>query len=40
MVKKIHFVENLLDHFTKSFSSRVFDGHKENISVRCVSNMI
>ena len=38
VVEKIAFVEKL-DHFIKTLSTKVFNGYKNSLGVRCVSNM-
>ena len=40
VVEKITFAENLADPFMKTLSTRVFNGHKDNLGVRCVPNML
>ena len=40
VVKKIGSMKNLKDPFTNTLSIRVFDGHKDNIGVKCLPNML
>ena len=37
---KITSAENLVNPFTKRLSTRVFNGHRDNLGVRCVSNIL
>ena len=39
-VEKISFPENLMDPFTKTLCSRVFDGQRDDTSVTCIPNML
>lgn len=34
------FAMNLVNPFTKTLSSKTFDGHRNNIGVKCVSSML
>ena len=36
VAEKIPFTKNLVDPFIETLIGRVFDGHKDNIGVRCV----
>lgn len=40
MVKKIPSINNQVDLFTKILTRRVFYGHRDNIDVRCVVNIL
>ena len=40
VVKKIPFVENLVDSFTKTLTRRVFDGHKGSIGIGCILDLL
>ena len=40
VVKKIGSMKNLKDPFMNTLSIRVFDGHKDNIGVKCLPNML
>ena len=40
IVEKIASMGNLADHFTKTLSTNVFDGYRDNIGVRFTPNMI
>ena len=39
-MEKITFTKNLVDLFTKTLSTRVFDHHGDSLGVRCVANML
>ena len=39
-MEKIPSIENLIDPFTKTLSTRVFDHHRDNLGVRCVLGML
>ena len=39
-VEKITSIENLVDPFTKTLSTKVFDHHRDSLGVRCVSSML
>ena len=39
VVVEIASIENLADPFTKTLSTRVFDGYRDSLGVRCVPNM-
>ena len=40
VVEKITSMENLVDPFTKTLSIRIFDGHRDNLGIKCVSSML
>ena len=40
VVEKIASIENLEDIFMKIFSTRLFDGHMDNLGFKCVPNML
>ena len=40
VVEKIASIENLIDHFTKTLSIGVFDGHRDSLGVKCVPNIL
>lgn len=40
VVEKIPSVKNLVDSFTKISSTKIFDGHKDSLGVKCVPNML
>ena len=40
VVEKITSTENLVDPFTKTLSTKVFDYHRGSLGVRCVSSML
>lgn len=40
MVEKIPSINNQTDPFTKILTRSVFDGHNDNIDVRCAVNML
>lgn len=39
-IEKIAFAKNLANPFTKTLSTRVFDGNRDNIGVRCISSIL
>lgn len=39
-MEKIAFAENLANLFTKTLSTRVFDGHRNSIGVKCIPSML
>ena len=39
-MEKIASIENLTNLFMKTLSTRVFDGHRDNLGIRCVTNML
>ena len=39
-VEKIASIENLVDSFMKTLSTKVLDGHRDNLGVKCVSKML
>ena len=39
-MEKIAFAENLANPFTKTLSTRVFDGNRDSIGVRCISSIL
>ena len=39
-VEKIASIENLMNPFTKTLFTRVFNGHRDNLGVKRVSNML
>ena len=40
VVKKIAFVENLVDPFTNTLFTRVFDGDRDSLGIKCVPNIL
>ena len=40
VVEKITYVENLADLFTKTLSTKVFYGYRNNIGVKCIPNKL
>ena len=40
VVEKIASIENLIDHFTKTLSIGIFDGHRDSLGVKCVPNIL
>ena len=32
--------KNLVNHFTKILSTRVFDGHRDSLGVKCVPSIL
>ena len=40
VVEKITSMENLVDHFMKTLSIRIFDGHRDNLGIKCVPSML
>ena len=40
VVKKIPSADNLVNPFTMTLTGRLFDGHMDSISVRCVRSML
>ena len=40
VVEKITSTENLIDPFTKTLFTRVFNGHRDSFCVKCVPNML
>ena len=40
VVENISSVENLVDSFTKTLSTRVFDGHRDSLRVECFPSML
>ena len=40
MVVEITSTENLVDPFTKTLSTRIFDGHRDNLGIKCVPSML
>lgn len=39
-VEKIYSMENLTNPFTKNLFTKVFDGHGDNMDVKCISGML
>ncbi|KAL6334186.1 hypothetical protein AAG906_006771 [Vitis piasezkii] len=39
-LEKITSIENLVDPFTKTLSTKVFDHHRDSLDVRCVPSML
>ena len=39
-LEKIAFAKNLVDPFMKTLSTRVFDGHRDSLGIKCVPNML
>lgn len=39
-MEKVNFAKNLIDPFMKTLFTRAFCGHKDNLVVKCVSNML
>ena len=40
VVKKIPFKDNLTNPINKTLTGRAFDGHMDNISVKCVPSIL
>ena len=40
VVEKIASMENPIDHFTKSLSTGVFDGHRDSLGIKCVPSIL